>query len=61
MEKRSFKERFLNEYLGRAFSRVCGILIILITISIIVFIGIKGIQTFTKGEYGIFEFLFTNY
>ena len=60
MEKRSFKERLLNEYLGKTFSSICGILIILITISIIIFIGIKGIQTFTKGEYGILEFLFTN-
>ncbi len=60
MKKRSFKERLLNEYLGKGFSSICGILIILITISIIVFIGSKGIQTFTKGEYSILEFLFTN-
>lgn len=60
MKKRSFKERFLNEYLGKGFSSFCGILIIVITLSIIFFIGSKGIQIFTKGEYGIFEFLFTN-
>ncbi|MGG7077408.1 phosphate ABC transporter permease subunit PstC [Clostridium sardiniense] len=60
MKKRSFKERLLNEYLGKGFSSFCGILIILITISIIIFIGSKGIQTFTKGEYSVLEFLFTN-
>lgn len=60
MKKRSFKERLLNEYLGKGFSSFCGILIILITISIIIFIGSKGIQTFTKGKYSVLEFLFTN-
>ena len=35
-------------------------LIIAVTLSIIIFIGQKGIQTFTKGNYGIIEFLFTN-
>ena len=60
MKKRSFKERFLNEYLGKGFSSFCGILIIIITLAIIFFIGSKGIQIFTKGEYGLVEFLFTN-
>ncbi|MDO5038138.1 phosphate ABC transporter permease subunit PstC [Clostridium sp.] len=60
MKKRSFKERLLNEYLGKGFSSFCGILIILITVSIILFIGLKGIKTFTKGEYSLIEFLFTN-
>lgn len=60
MKKRSFKERFLNEYLGKGFSSFCGILIIIITLAIIFFIGSKGIQIFTKREYGLVEFLFTN-
>lgn len=60
MKKRSFKERFFNEHLGKGFSSFCGILIILITILIILFIGSKGIQIFTKGEYSLTQFLFTN-
>lgn len=60
MKKRSFKERFFNEHLGKGFSSFCGILIILITILIILFIGSKGIKIFTKGEYGLTQFLFTN-
>lgn len=60
MEKRSFKERLLNEYLGRTFATICGLLIIVVTLSIIIFIGQKGIQTFTKGNYNLIEFLFSN-
>ena len=60
MEKRSFKERLFNEYIGKTFATLCGMLIIAVTLSIIIFIGQKGIQTFTKGNYGIVEFLFTN-
>lgn len=60
MEKRSFKERLINEYLGQGFAAVCGILIILITISIIIFIASKGIKIFTVDGYSVKEFLFTN-
>ena len=60
MKKRSFKERLINDYIGKGLSSACGIFIIVITLAIIFFIGSKGIQTFTKGNYGIAEFLFTN-
>ncbi|MVX64578.1 phosphate ABC transporter permease subunit PstC [Clostridium chromiireducens] len=60
MEKRSFKERLKNEYLGQGFAGLCGILIILITISIIVFIASKGLRIFTNDGYSFTEFLFTN-
>ena len=60
MEKRSLKERIKNEYLGKWFSVFCGMLIILITVSIIVFIGSKGIKTFSKNGYSIFNFLFSD-
>jgi len=60
MEKRSFRERLFNEYIGKIFSTTCGILIIAITAAIIVFIAQKGIQTFTKGTSNIIDFLFTN-
>jgi phosphate transport system permease protein len=58
MEKRNFKERLKNEYLGQGFAVACGILIILITISIIIFIASKGLRIFTTDGYSITEFLF---
>ncbi len=60
MEKRSFKERLKNEYLGQGFAGLCGILIIVITISIIVFIASKGLRIFTRDGYTLSQFLFTN-
>jgi phosphate transport system permease protein len=60
MDKRSFKERLKNEYLGQGFAGLCGMLIILVTISIIVFIASKGLRLFTVDGYSITEFLFTN-
>lgn len=60
MEKRNFKERLLNEYLGKAFVSICGILIIIVTMAIIIFITQKGVQTFTKGNSSIIDFLMTN-
>jgi len=60
MEKRDLKERIKNEYLGQGFAQFCGILIILITVAIIVFIGSKGLKTFTQNGYSIFEFLFSD-
>ena len=60
MEKRSFRERLFNDYIGKIFSTACGLLIIAITAAIIIFIGQKGIQTFTKGTANIIDFLFTN-
>ncbi|GAA0077984.1 phosphate ABC transporter permease subunit PstC [Clostridium sp. CTA-5] len=60
MKKRSFKERLKNEYLGKSFAGLCGILIILITISIIIFIVSKGIRLFTTDGYSLVDFLFNN-
>lgn len=60
MKKRSFGERLKNEYLGQGFAGACGILIIVITIAIIVFIASKGIRIFTADGYSITDFLFTN-
>lgn len=60
MEKRSFKEKLKNEYLGQGFSGLCGVLIIAITIAIIIFIASKGIKLFTVDGYSITDFLFKN-
>ncbi|SFC72004.1 phosphate ABC transporter permease subunit PstC [Clostridium uliginosum] len=60
MEKRSFKERLKNEYLGQGFATLCGIIIIIITVLILLFIVSKGIKSFTQNGYSIIDFLFKN-
>lgn len=60
MEKRSLKNRIKNEYLGRSYATICGFLIILLTLSIILFITYKGIGTFTQSHYSIKDFLFSS-
>jgi phosphate transport system permease protein len=50
---------FRREYLGRGVVTACGVLIILLTISIGVFLVYKGTGTFTKYGHSVFEFLFS--
>lgn len=59
MKKNKFIKDLKNEYLGRAFSTICGFLIVFLTLAIIFFISSKGVQTFTKDKYSVFDFLFT--
>ena len=54
------KKRFFNEYLGRTIVTICGIIIILLTISIAFFLFYKGIGTFTNRKHSILEFLFSS-
>lgn len=60
MKKRSFKEKLINDYIGKSFSLICAIGIVLITLSIIFFIGMKGIKLFTENSVSFLDFLFTN-
>lgn len=60
MEKRSLKNRIKNEYLGKSYAAICGFIIILLTLSIIIFITYKGIGTFTQNHYSIKNFLFSS-
>ncbi|MDD6796383.1 MAG: phosphate ABC transporter permease subunit PstC [Clostridiaceae bacterium] len=60
MEKRNLKERLINDYIGKAFVSLCGLLIIAITVSIIIFIAQKGVQTFIKGNSSISQFIFSD-
>lgn len=60
MNKRSFWKNLKNEYIGRIFSTLCGLAIIVLTLTIIVFITSKGINTFQKHEYPLTEFLFSS-
>ncbi|GAA0734645.1 phosphate ABC transporter permease subunit PstC [Clostridium oceanicum] len=45
-----------NEYIGRGLSTICGVLIVVLTLSIIVFVASKGLKLFSSG-YSIQEFL----
>lgn len=60
MNKRSFINRLTNEYLGKAYATICGILIIVLTFSIIFFITQKGLSTFIKDGYSLANFLFSS-
>lgn len=58
--KNTLYKRIKNEYLGKTFSIMCGIFIIIITLSIITFIVTKGIRTFSVHKYPLFKFLFSS-
>lgn len=60
MNKRSFKDKVVNELIGKTYSYFCAAVVIIITISIIVFLTLKGIRTFTSGYESVYDFLFTN-
>ncbi|MDV3427093.1 MAG: phosphate ABC transporter permease subunit PstC [Bacillota bacterium] len=49
-----------NEYLGRSFAVFCGVLIVCLTISILVFLSYKGIKLFTADKYPLYKFLFSS-
>ncbi|WP_400244094.1 phosphate ABC transporter permease subunit PstC [Niallia sp. JL1B1071] len=57
MRKKQNINYLKNEYLGRAFVTFCGLLIVAITLSIIVFIFNKGIQSFIHSNISIIEML----
>ena len=48
-----------NEYLGKSIVTICGILIVLTTIFIIIFICAKGLQSFTNSNISVLE-MFTS-
>lgn len=60
MKDRTLWQKLKNEYIGRGFVTFCGILIVVLAISIIAFVSIKGISTFTKDNYSLFKFLFSS-
>ena len=59
MKKRNLWHRLKTEYIGRGISTLCGIIIVVLTLSIIIFIASKGISTFTKSNYSLMDFLFS--
>lgn len=59
MKKNQLIKNLKNEYLGRAFSTICGFFIVLLTLAIIFFITSQGIKTFTVDNYSVIDFLFS--
>ncbi|AKA69982.1 phosphate ABC transporter permease subunit PstC [Clostridium scatologenes] len=59
IKKRTFWKKLKTEYLGRSFAIFCGMLIIILTLSIIGFVTVKGLNTFIKHGYSLKDFLFT--
>lgn len=51
---------FKNEYFWRGLLTVCGLFIILLTVSIGVFLIVRGTGTFTKFGHTVWEFLFSS-
>jgi phosphate transport system permease protein len=60
IKRRSLWQRLKTEYLGRSFAIFCGVLIIILTFSIIGFVTVKGLSTFIKHGYSLNDFLFTS-
>lgn len=59
MKKKKLLNQVKNEYIGKGYAVFCGILIVFLTLAIIFFIASKGLNTFTKDKYSIFQFLFS--
>ncbi|BDR64054.1 phosphate ABC transporter permease subunit PstC [Clostridium tetani] len=60
INKINILKKFINEYIGRTFSTLCGIFIVILTFLIICFIFLKGINIFLKDGYSLKEFIFSS-
>ncbi|WP_125154634.1 phosphate ABC transporter permease subunit PstC [Clostridium rectalis] len=50
-------KKIKTEYIGKLYALICAMVIIILTLSIIFFIGVKGSSLFIKGNYTIKDFL----
>lgn len=57
MKNNGLLRKLKTEYIGGAYSLICGILIIVLTLAVIVFIASQGMRTFTVDKYSIIKFL----
>lgn len=60
MKKRSLVQKIKSEYLGKGFAIFCGLLIMILTISIILFVAEQGLHTFTVDKFPLYKFLFSS-
>ena len=58
-DKKKFFLKLKNEYLGRGYATLCGAIIVILTFTIIIFLTTKGLNTFIKHGYSIFNFIFS--
>jgi phosphate transport system permease protein len=54
------KSKRKSELIGKSYTTACGLLIIILTLSIFFFIASKGVATFTTNHVSIFDFLFSS-
>ena len=54
------KDYIKKELFGKIYSTFCGLLIIVLTISIVFFIASKGIVTFTRNHVSVIDFIFSS-
>lgn len=59
MNKHNFINKMKKEYLGRGFSKLCGYIIVVLTLFIIGFVAVKGTAIFVENGYSLREFLFS--
>jgi phosphate transport system permease protein len=59
MERNNILKRIKNEYLGKSYATICGLLIVAVTLAIILFVASKGLSTFTQDKYSLSKFLFS--
>ncbi len=57
-DSKNVLKKIKNEYAGRGYAYFCGVMIIVITLSIMIFIASKGVQTFIKDGESLSGFLF---
>lgn len=59
MGNNKFIQKLKNEYIGRSYAIICGLLIVALTLSIIIYVSSMGLRTFTVDGYSITKFLFS--
>ena len=59
MNNKKLVTKIKNEYFGKTYAFICGILIVILTFSIIFFIFSKGMSTFINNGVSIKDFLFS--
>lgn len=59
MSNSKFVKKLKTEYLGRSYAIFCGLIIVILTLSIILYVAFMGLRTFTVDHYSLREFLFS--
>lgn len=57
--KNKFLRKVKTEYIGRSYAVLCGVIIIVLTLSIIAYIASSGLNLFIKHRYPLSKFLFS--